>query len=169
MLTSAGKYARIDGREVPLTIVRIAEPRDWTALAEMRALLWPESPYEEHLSELEAGAAALCQPGFPMEWLVAEDESGALAGFLEVGMRSHADGCDTRHPVGYVEGWFVHEEHRRKGIGRALLDAAQDLARARGCVEMASDALLDNPLSQTAHAALGFEVTDRCVLFRKKL
>jgi aminoglycoside 6'-N-acetyltransferase I len=149
--------------------IRVAEPKDWKALAQMRALLWPESSYEEHLAELEAGPAAFCQPDFPMERLVAEDESGALTGFLEVGLRSHADGCDTRQPVGYVEGWFVHEEHREKGIGAALLRAAEDWARAHSCVEMASDALIDNALSQTAHTALGFEITDRCVLFRKKL
>ena len=135
----------------------------------MRARLWPESSYEEHLAELEAGPEALCQPDFPMEWLVAEDEIGALTGFVEVGLRSHADGCDTRRPVGYVEGWFVREEHRRKGIGRELLRAAEDWARAHGCAEMASDALIDNTLSQAVHIALGFEVTDRCVLFRKKL
>lgn len=152
-----------------MTKIRVAEPKDWTALAVMRALLWPESSYEEHRAELEMGPLALCQPDFPMEWLVAEDESGELIGFLEVGLRSHADGCDTRHPVGYVEGWFVREEHRRKGIGKALLRAAEDWARARGSGEMASDALVDNALSQTAHAALGFEITDRCVLFRKKL
>jgi aminoglycoside 6'-N-acetyltransferase I len=149
--------------------IRLAEEKDWKPLAEMRALLWPESSYEEHLAELEAGPAALGQPDFPMEWLVAEDERGALTGFLEVGLRSHADGCDTRQPVGYVEGWFVHEEHRRQGIGAALLRAAEDWARARGCTEMASDALIDHVLSQRAHIALGFEVTDRCVLFRKKL
>ena len=152
-----------------MTKIRLAAPKDWTTLAEMRALLWPESSYEEHLAELEAGPGALCQPNFPLEWLVAEDESGALTGFLEVGLRSHADGCDTRQPVGYVEGWFVREEFRGKGIGRALLQAAEEWARARGCIEMASDALIDNDLSLSAHTALGFKVTDRCVLFHKKL
>lgn len=152
-----------------MTTIRVAEPKDWTALAGMRVLLWPESSYEEHFAELEAGPEALCQPDFPMEWLVAEDESGALIGCVEVGLRSHADGCNTRRPVGYVEGWYVHEEYRRKGIGGELLRAAEEWARARGCAEMASDALIDNALSQEVHLALGFEVTDRCVLFRKKL
>ena len=151
-----------------MTTVRVTERKDWKELAEMRMLLWPEGSYEEHLSELEAGPA-LCQADFPLEWLVAEDESGALTGFAEVGLRSHADGCDTRRPVGYLEGWFVREEQRRKGIGAALLRAAENWARARGCKEMASDALIDNVLSQSVHDALGFEVVDRCVRFRKAL
>ena len=45
--------------------------------------------------------------------------------------------------------------------------AAEDWARARGCAEMASDALIDNSESEKAHAALGFEIVDRCVHFRK--
>ena len=149
--------------------IRTAEPKDLRPLAEMRALLWPESSYQEHLAELEAGSDVWSQPNFPMEWLVAEDESGALTGFLEVGLRSHADGCDPRHPVGYVEGWFVRPEFRGQGIGAALLRAAEDWSRARGCLEMASDALIDNPVSQKVHSALGFEVVDRCVHFRKAL
>ena len=109
------------------------------------------------------------QPGFPVAWLVAEDESGRLTGFLEVGVRSHSDGCDTKQPVGFVEGWFVREEQRGKGVGAALMRAAEDWARAHGCVEMASDALIDNAQSQNAHTALGFEIVDRCIHLRKLL
>ncbi|HEY3624744.1 MAG TPA: GNAT family N-acetyltransferase [Terracidiphilus sp.] len=101
--------------------------------------------------------------------LIAEGERGTLIGFVEAGMRSHADGCDTRRQVGFVEGWFVREEHRGKGIGRALMGAAEDWARSQGCREMASDALIDNAGSERAHLALGFEIVDRCIHFRKTL
>lgn len=152
-----------------MTTIRIAKAKDWKELAVLRTLLWPDSPYEEHLGELEAGLGAWGQAGFSMEWLVAEDESGHMVGFVEVGLRSHADGCDTRQPVGYLEGWFVREEHRRKGIGKALLRAAEDWSRAHGCREMASYALVDNAQSEKAHRALGFEIVDRCIHFRKAL
>ena len=92
-----------------------------------------------------------------------------MTGFLEVGLRSHADGCDTRQPVGFVEGWFVREEHRGQGVGRELMHAAEEWARAQGCLEMASDALIDNAGSEGAHTALGFEIVDRCIHFRKAL
>jgi len=36
-------------------------------------------------------------------------------------------------------------------------------------VEMASDTWIDHEESQLAHAALGFDVVDRCVHFRKQL
>ena len=31
----------------------------------------------------------------------------------------------TSTPVGYLEGWYVVPDHRRKGIGAALIDAAE--------------------------------------------
>ena len=48
-------------------------------------------------------------------------------------------------------------------------NAAEEWARAHGCLEMASDTWIDNEESQRAHEALGFEVVDRCVNFRRAL
>ena len=151
------------------TLVRAAKASDAEALVAMRCLLWPESPDEEHKREIEAELNGEATSTLPKETLVSVDEDGELTGFLEVGLRSHADGCDSRQPVGYVEGWFVVEARRGRGLGAKLMRAAEDWARARGCREMASDALIDNGGSQQAHAALGFEVVDRCVTFRKAL
>jgi aminoglycoside 6'-N-acetyltransferase I len=92
-----------------------------------------------------------------------------VVGFIEAGLRSHADGCDPSHPVGFVEGWYVAPAHRRRGIVALLLASAEDWARRHGCAEMASDAWVDHNDSQRAHEALGFEVVDRCVHYRKAL
>lgn len=152
-----------------MTTIRPAQPKDFLQLAGMRASLWPDASFSEHFSELEAGMIHTGQPGFPVVVLVAEEAPGTLIGFLEAGLRSHADGCDSARPVGFVEGWFVTEEDRRKGVGRALMHAAEEWARAHGCREMASDTLIDNAESERAHTALGFEVVDRCIHFRKAL
>jgi aminoglycoside 6'-N-acetyltransferase I len=92
-----------------------------------------------------------------------------LIGFLQASLRSHADGCDPSRPVGFLEGWYVAPGYRRQGIGRRLLAAAEDWARSIGCIEMASDTQIDNHASQIVHQALGYEVVDRCVHFRKRL
>ena len=60
-------------------------------------------------------------------------------------------------------------DYRERGVGKKLLAEAEEWARSQDCVEMASDALIDNELSQRAHAALGYEVVDRCVHYRKRL
>jgi aminoglycoside 6'-N-acetyltransferase I len=149
--------------------IRLVQPSDLPRLAPLRAALWPESPVEEHTCELASILAGKFPGTLPLAIFVAQTADGMLLGFLEAGMRSHADGCNPAHPVGYVEGWYVVESARQQGIGAALLHAAEGWARMRGCVEMASDALLDNHVSQQAHEALGFSVAARSVLYRKSL
>ena len=100
---------------------------------------------------------------------MAESGDGRLLGFAEVGLRSHAEGCDLSRAVGYLEGWFVLEGYRRRGIGSALLRAAEAWARDQGCREMASDASLENEVSQRVHEAQGFTMAGRSVNYRKTL
>jgi len=135
----------------------------------MREALWPSSSAAEHAGEL-AHILAGKPPGIlPFAIFVAEVADGTLLGFLEASLRSCADECDLAQPVGYVEGWYVVEGARQQGVGAALLRAAENWERGQGCKEMASDAAIDNLVSQSVHEALGFQVTSRAVLFRKSL
>jgi aminoglycoside 6'-N-acetyltransferase I len=97
--------------------------------------------------------------------LVAESRDGALVGFVEMSVRNYAEECETDR-VGYCEGWYVKEAYRRRGAGRLLMRAGVEWARARGCTEFASDALLDNERSHAAHTALGFKEVCRIVCFK---
>ncbi len=148
--------------------VRPARARDEAAIAALRAALWPEGSLDSHLEETRAILAGAPKSTMPLAIFVAE-EARALVGFIEVGLRSHADGCDPTRAVGFVEGWYVAESHRGRGVGRALLLAAEGWSREQGCRELASDTWIDDEGSQAAHVALGFEVVDRCVNFRKAL
>jgi len=150
------------------TLVRKGTPRDADAVAALSYALWPGVPLEEHLSQTRETLAERASSTMPLVIFVAEVD-GAVIAFIEVGLRSHADGCDPRQPVGFVEGWFVAAPHRRSGVGAALLRAAEAWARERGCREMASDTWIDADVSQAAHEALGFEMVDRCVNYRKSL
>jgi aminoglycoside 6'-N-acetyltransferase I len=143
-------------------LVRRAGAEDIPALARLRATLWPEGSMEEHAVELGPQLESASDLT-----LVAEMER-ALIGFLEGRLRSHADGCETS-PVGYLEGWFVTEEWRGRGVGRALVEAFEVWARERGCRELASDTWLHNTGSQRAHERLGFSEVDRVVTYRKPL
>jgi aminoglycoside 6'-N-acetyltransferase I len=97
-----------------------------------------------------------------------ETSNERLVGFLEAAQRKYADGCDTS-PVGYIEGWYVEPDVRRSGVGKALVQAAEDWARQLGLREMASDCLIDNQISYNAHHSLGYEEVERLVHFKKKL
>ena len=149
--------------------IRLAEPRDREPLARLRQALWPEASVDDHARELASLLSKEPKRAMPPAIFVAETAGGFLVGFLEASLRSHADGCDPAIPVGFVEGWFVSESHRRQGIGAQRLAAAENWASCRGCVEMASDTWIDHALSQRVHEALGFEVVDRCVHYRKAL
>jgi aminoglycoside 6'-N-acetyltransferase I len=150
--------------------VREALAADREALVRFRCDLWPDATRAEHEEDVDAHLAGRARSTLPIAILVAVD-GGAPLGFVEVGLRSHADGCDSTRPVGFVEGWYVAPTHRRRGVGRALVAAAEEWARGHGCREIASDTWSDarGETSVTAHQALGFEVVDRVVNFRKGL
>lgn len=149
--------------------IREAQPGDEAELAALMASLWPEGSLREHQHEAEELIRTRRSGSLPATFFVAHGADEKLLGFVQVGLRSHADGCETTTPAGFIEGWFVMEDSRGSGIGRKLMDAAEEWARGLHCREMASDALLDNQPSLRAHSAVGFEVVDRCVHFRKKL
>jgi len=99
---------------------------------------------------------------------VAEGDDASLVGFIELSVRAFSDGCDSM-PVPHIEGWYVEPGERGRGVGRALMRAAEEWSRTRGFTELASDSELDNDAAQLAHARCGFEEADRLVKFRKKL
>lgn len=148
--------------------IREARSADCTQLAVLRHELWPDGSVEEHAAELSRILNGE-MPGTLPSAILAADYEGQIMGFVEVGLRSHADGCDPARPVGFLEGWYVIPSHRRQRVGARLVEAAERWARERGCREMASDTWLDNEDAQRAHEDLGFEVVDRCVNYRKPL
>jgi aminoglycoside 6'-N-acetyltransferase I len=129
----------------------------------MRDALWPGSLADhdaETRNHFETGARA------PVVFVA--ESRGRLVGFLELDYRKYAPGCRSS-PVPFVEGWYVEPGLQRRGIGRALIAAAEAHALAGGYHEMASDAELDNADGIAAHAALGFEAVERVVCFCKSL
>lgn len=130
---------------------RRARPEDMpTVLAMMRALTGEEYDFDDEIV------------------FVAERGDGAPAGFISLSLRAWAEGCDST-PVPYVEGWWVEAENRRRGLGRALMVAAENWCRENGYSELGSDADLTNNGSLRAHAALGFEPAARVQFFSKRL
>ena len=148
----------------PPAIIDPAGPQDddWLALREM---LWPDSAREEHAAEM----ARIAEDPFRFGQFVARDETGARLGFAEVSLRTDYVNGTESSPVAFVEGLFVLPHARRRGVAGALMSEVVAWARARGCSELASDALLENTGSHAMHAALGFAETERVVFFRRVL
>ena len=144
-------------------MIRRMQASDAGALADLALELWPDHGREELAAEFE-------------EFLQAEDaavfgwqEGGCWEAFAQCQLRrDYVEGCETS-PVGYLEGIYVREPLRGKGVARALLGQCQAWAREKGCREFASDCELSNEDSLRFHLATGFEEAGRIICFTKRL
>ncbi len=147
-------------------MIRVATSKDVEQWAELRHALWPSSTIEEHRAEL---VTVLTRATGDLVAFVALDDGARLRGFAEAALRrDYVNGCKTS-PVAFLEGIYVRPEARGGGVGRALSSAVEAWGRVKGCMELASDALLENAASHLFHGAIGFEETERVVYFRKRL
>jgi aminoglycoside 6'-N-acetyltransferase I len=148
---------------MPADRVRPLTEADVPSWLRMRLALWP------FLDDVENEKDACVLRGDPNRFAIFVSESpDGVTGFVEAGLRQYAEGCETS-PVGCIEGWFVLPHARRRGVGRALVAAAEAWARSRGCSEMASQALLENSEGQAAHTHIGYAEVERQVCYRKPL
>lgn len=147
------------------TFVRPAHSGDEAGWLGLRQNLWSKDEVGGLLQEM---MAIIADPKRQAAF-IAETSEGEIVGFIEVSIHEKVDWCKTRH-VGYLEGWYVARSHRGSGIGRRLIEAAEDWARRQGCHEMASDTTRDYPGSPSAHRKVGFEeIKDLPGVFRKEL
>jgi len=148
--------------EQPVKIRKIVE-RDRADWVRLRDALWPAS-----LSDHEAETADYFGNRLEVPVVFVAEVDGSVIGFLELEFRKYAAGC-TSSPVPFIEGWYVEPGRQRRGIGRALVEAAEALALSAGYHEIASDAGIDNAGGIAAHRALGYEEIERVVSFRRAL
>ena len=132
-------------------------------LAALALQLWPEheeAALREEMVEILGKEEAA--------FFLAFDSERAI-GFAQCQLRhDYVEGTESS-PVGYLEGIFIAESHRRQGVAKSLLAACEGWARERGCREFASDCQLDNVQSLQFHLHLGFAEANRIICFTKKL
>ncbi|QRY79223.1 GNAT family N-acetyltransferase [Pseudomonas sp. PDNC002] len=145
--------------------VRHCEESDLADWIDLRLQLWPGDHADEFREEARD---ILAQPERFCAWL-ARDEKRRAIGLAEASVRHDYVNGTEGSPVLFLEGLYVTEAARRQGVARALVQVVQAWGRARGCVEFASDAALDNTASHALHRALGFVETERVVYFRKPI
>ena len=143
-------------------MIRQATIKDLADVAFLMTELWPHHAVEEMLEEcvlIAANGGAF----------FLSEENGVPAGFAQCQLRhDYVEG--TEHsPVGYLEGIYVREQYRHKGVAKELLAACENWAKEMGCAEFASDCELENSGSLAFHLSVGFEEANRIICFTKKL
>jgi GNAT superfamily N-acetyltransferase len=137
--------------------IRRARPDDAAALAPLLAELGYPSPASAIAERLDSMIAA-------SEVVLVATRGGEALGLLTI----HVTPVLHRPaPVGRLTALIVTEKARGQGVGRALVQAAEELLTARGCalVEVTS-----NRVRSDAHAfyeRLGYEATS--LRFKKSL
>lgn len=143
--------------------IRVATLEDVQTVVGLAIQMWESHTTEE----LAQGFYDYMSGDAGIVVLAMEDENAV--GFAQCGLRhDYVEGTDSS-PVGYLEGIFVEEEYRKRGLAREMLEACQRWAKEQGCTEFASDCELDNEASLKFHLQMGFEEANRIICFKKKL
>jgi aminoglycoside 6'-N-acetyltransferase I len=145
-------------------IVRRATAADHPSWAAMLARLHDDMS----AAEWEAALATFVKLPEPYVGFLAFTDAGEPVGMVDVRIRNYAEGApDLVAP--YVEDLWVDPDFRRHGVAGDLLKAVEEWARQQGFDWLGSDARLDNEVSHRWHRAVGFEETERLVVFGKPL
>lgn len=87
------------------------------------------------------------------EYLLASDDGGEVVGVCQLRYRWSAW---TTSEDAWLEDVFVRESARGAGLGRALVEQAMELARARDCARIELDVDEANTPALTLYRGLGF-------------
>lgn len=125
--------------------------------------LWPDHDWVELKAEFEE----LLESEKDIVYLAVIED--AYIGFIHMSLRfDYVEGSNSC-PVGYIEGIYVDENHRNKGVSRKLVEAGEIWSKSLGCTELASDTTMDNHGSQQFHKRIGFKEAGRIVAFIKDI
>ena len=143
--------------------VRSAEPRDFDAVTLLLEELGRATVTEETRDRCrEIYAAQVSESG--SDHLVAENEEGEIVGFCSLHFRNR---LNHPTPQAWVPDLIVTEKLRGTGVGKELLDHAEQRAIERGCWEITLESAHHRREAHRFYA--GFGMRDAGLFFRKLL
>ena len=95
-------------------------------MAEMASIMWKNHDIENLVKELETVITS--EDG--VIYIYSEDAQ--IIGFAQCQLRhDYVEGTHSS-PVGYLEGIFVKEDYRKRGIAKKLLQACEQWSKEKG-------------------------------------
>ncbi|MDY6877284.1 MAG: GNAT family N-acetyltransferase [Chloroflexota bacterium] len=125
----------------------------WVRLGRERQREVSRQSIEERIAQQVARLRK--EEGFPNEVFVARTEDGTLAGFVWVA-KDHND--STGELEGLLLDQYVAEPYRGQGLGRRLMETAEEWARQQGLPRISLSVGAQNTLGQRLYESLGYEV-----------
>lgn len=154
-------------------MIRPYRPDDLERLLEITALTFGPVSIDRNLERIlgdfgpadwqtrkQAAIAADC--AVPDAVLVAVDPDDRPVGYVTT--RANPD-----TGIGQIPNLAVDPEFQNRGLGRALLEAALDLLRARGMAVAKIETLEQNPVGQRLYPDLGFVEVARQIHYARRL
>jgi aminoglycoside 6'-N-acetyltransferase I len=146
-----------------MDIIKVTQD-DFCEWLDLALKLWSDYSVEE----MQGILTAILHSPREAAYLVRTNDGKAIA-FMNLSLRHDYVAGANQSPVAYVEGIYVEKEHQKQGIGTALIQSAEQWAQEQGCVELASDALIENIASHEFHTKVGFQEVERIVAFIKPI
>jgi ribosomal protein S18 acetylase RimI-like enzyme len=147
-------------------VVRRATPADLPVIGRLGALL-----VEEHY-DFDPRRFLAARPGTPEGYasfmsaqledsdkaVLVADDNGDVIGYAFAAVEGY-DYMALRGPAGVLHDIIVEPEHRGRGVGRLLLDAALEFLRSRGVPRVVLSTAERNEGAQRLFASMGFRRT----------
>jgi ribosomal protein S18 acetylase RimI-like enzyme len=134
--------------------VRVARAEDEAALTRLDAVAWtPASGFPSVTERVNDPFYTFFTDDSPPGAHLVAELDGRLAGYIR--LRPVTPLPENAHVLGIV-GLAVAQAARRRGVGSALLAAAEQLARARGSRKLSLRVLSTNEAAMCLYERLGF-------------
>jgi ribosomal protein S18 acetylase RimI-like enzyme len=148
------------------TIVRRATPADLPGIGRLGALLVkehydfdPQRFLAARLGTPEGYASFMsAQLEDEDKAVLVADDNGDMIGYAYAAVEGY-DYMALRGPAGVLHDIIVGPEHRGRGVGRLLLDAALEFFRSRGVPRVVLSTAEQNEAAQQLFAKMGFRRT----------
>jgi ribosomal protein S18 acetylase RimI-like enzyme len=132
--------------------IRAARPEDDAALAELDRRCWA---VEHEVVPRRRRREPFFAPGEDLAGFLVAERGGGIVGWVKIAAPTPL--ASNAH-VRQIQGLGVDGRVRRNGVGRALIEAACELARSRGARRIWLRVLSTNPAAQRLYASTGFTV-----------
>lgn len=148
------------GEDDMSVIYRVPRPEDFEAVFRLLNQLWPTLSLSRELSN-DVFSRCLASDA---DWLLCAEYEGEVVGFGGMVIKNS---FWQQSFVAYITTLVVNDEHRNRGIGKALIELLSERAKQAGCKRIELDSGFHREQAHLMYEHVGFN--KRAFLFSKEI